>query len=59
MKPITDEELKEALKIETWLKECVPTESPETDRHALIIRLALKRWIVDRREAKRKKEDAP
>lgn len=55
MKPVTDEELKEALKTEAWLNECTCHESPDTERHALIIRLALKRWIIDRREAKRKK----
>lgn len=58
MKPVTDQELKEALKTEQWLNECDCDGSPSPARHAQIIRLALKRWIIDRREAKRKKKEA-
>ena len=59
MKPVTDEELKKALEEESWASKIESPCSKETRRHDQIIQLALKRWILDRRDAKRKKEAAP
>lgn len=56
MKPVTDEELKGVLQREQWINGCLDPRDADLRRHDQIIRLALKRWIIDRREAKRKKE---
>lgn len=47
MKPVTDEELKTALVSARFMRECC--ETPEDRRDALVLVLAVKRWIIDRR----------
>ena len=47
MTPVTDGELKEALKNARWVKSC--STSPTLHRQQAVIILALKRWLFERR----------